>query len=393
MKSFSLRPVIISAFGPPALACIRSWGRSGMSPGMICILEEGDNAPASKFLSSFVCLPRNDLHTEQGLRAILGFLIKFKASGVACIDENIARWLNDQRVNIPEEIYFWLPPNTMLENVLDKAVQIEAARRTGLTVLPTYLFSDLEDAEKVAPEDFPICLRPSISGGTSPSFKAKNINSLLELQTFLLSHKIREPIIGQPFKKLPNLVVHGSRLINGETMGLQGFLVERKFEGVTLTIRPVSLEDEFKEQCIAFTEIMDLVGPYHFEFLFNKDHKDYYFLEINHRFGGTTSKVLACGYDEPAYALQAYGIDIPITETIKNITVSNIKALVKSSLYALTGRLTSLDYPEESKVHRVWFTLKSLILCKDEIFAWDDLQGTIAFYLGKYKFMQLLTKK
>jgi hypothetical protein len=129
---------------------------------------------------------------------------------------------------------------------------------------------------------------------------------------------------------------------------------------------------------------MGLVGHYHLEFLHDPSDGRNHFLEINHRFGGTTAKVLACGYEEPQYALQVMGIDCPVHGEVNDVTVSSIKALLKSALYALTGRLTEMDYPQESTTRRIWSTLKCLVFCRDEVFAWDDVKGTLAFYIGDF---------
>jgi hypothetical protein len=223
-----------------------------------------------------------------------------------------------------------------------------------------------------------------VPGSVAPPFKVENVATAEELRGFLSRHKLQKPVIGQPFNNLPNLVVHGSRTIAGISIGLAGFLVERKFQGVTLTLRPVLLDEALKARCIAFTEVMELFGHYHFEFLVDCVTGTNHFLEINHRFGGTTAKVLVCGYQEPLYALQAQGVDVPASSPTHTATVSSIKALCKSALYALTNRLTPLDFPDESKAMRLWSTLKCLILCRDEVFAWDDLTGSAAFYLGAF---------
>lgn len=377
-----LRPVILGAFGPPTLACIRSWGRAGLAPGLIAVQGPGEPRPASKYLAGSVCLSRDDLYTERGLEIILRFLGDFDASGLTCIDENIAQWLNEQLPNLPANIPLWLPPADMLRRVLDKAEQIEAARQVGLNVLPTYLFSTCDFTEEIPSDHFPLCLRPSAPGTVEPTFKVQNVASPAELRTFLAAMEFRGPVIGQPFRNLPNLVVHGTRTTAGETLGMAGFLVERKFQGVTLTLRPTALSADFKARCVAFTEAMALVGHYHFEFLYDGATGENHFLEINHRFGGTTAKVLVCGYPEPLYALRAQGYDIPVPATERPMTVSSLKALGKSAYFALRGRLTALDYPEESTSRRLWSTVKCLASCRDEVFAWDDLPGTAAFYFG-----------
>lgn len=380
----ALRPVIISAFGPPSLACVRSWGRNGFAPGMICIKGPEEPKPASRYLAGYICLSKNDLYSDRGVKIISHFLVDFNASGVFCIDERIAQWLNDQRNHLPPEVPLWLPPTEMLQRVLDKVIQIEVARRVGLDVLPTFLFSAPDITPDISVEHFPLCLRPSVPDSAAPPFKVKNIESASDLKDFLGTLVIRQPLIGQPFRNLPNLVVHGARTAIGATVGIKGFIVERKFQGVTLTLRPFSLNDSFKAQCAAFAETMGLVGHYHLEFLHHPSDGRNHFLEINHRFGGTTAKVLACGYEEPQYALQVMGIDCPVHGEVEDVTVSSIKALLKSALFALTGRLTEMDYPQESTARRIWSTLKCLVFCRDEVFAWDDVKGTLAFYIGDF---------
>ncbi len=303
-----LRPVILGAFGPPTLACIRSWGRAGMSPGMIAVMTATEPAPRSAYLVDSIELSRNDLYGEKGLAAIAQFLSDFEASGLICIDENIAQWLNQHKKSLPVGVDLWLPPNEMLQPVLDKTIQIEFARQVGLTVLPTYRFTGPDFDDEIPVGNFPICLRPSAPNSVEPQFKAENVNSLAELRNFLRPLSISQPVIGQTFRNLPNLVVHGSRLADGTTVGMEGFIVTRKFQGVTLTLKPEPLSDDLKSRCVAFAEAMGLVGNYHFEFLHDPATQENYFLEINHRFGGTTAKVLATGYDEPLYALQAQGI-------------------------------------------------------------------------------------
>lgn len=377
-----LRPVILGAFGPPTLACLRSWGRAGLAPGLIAVRGPGEPRPASQYLAGSVDLSRDELYTERGLEIILRFLVDFGASGLTCIDENIAQWLNEQRPNLPATIPLWLPPSAMLRRVLDKAAQIEAARRVGLTVLPTWLFSSAAMDEEIPADCFPLCLRPAAPGAVEPTFKVQNVASTEELRAFLAAREFRGQVIGQPFRNLPNLVVHGTRTAAGETLGMAGFLVERKFQGVTLTLHPTALSDDFKARCAAFTEAMDLVGHYHFEFLADATTGENHFLEINHRFGGTTAKVLVCGYPEPLYALRAQGFDLPVNAVERPVTVSSLKALGKSAWFALRGRLTALDYPEESTPRRLWSTVKCLATCRDEVLARDDLPGSVAFYLG-----------
>ena len=288
---------------------------------------------------------------------------------------------------LPEEIAIWLSPNGIIENVLSKEKQIEIARKVGFTVPPTYLINrNTATIESIPRELFPLCLRPGSPEKIKPSFKVRLINSSAELDRFIRSfNEIDQPIIAQPFLNLPNLVVHGARTVSGSTIGLQAFLVERKFEGVTLTIRPTDLDKELADKCVAFTNRFNLTGNYHFEFLVDQNNGAAYFLEINNRLGGTTAKVFACGYDEPMLALQAYGIEGRNKKKISNVIVSSKQALLKYFYYTLKGRLTPLDYPEEPNIVRMIKTIYAFLRYRDDVFSLRDIRGSFALYFGNVK--------
>jgi hypothetical protein len=213
--------------------------------------------------------------------------------------------------------------------------------------------------------------------------------------------------------RLPNLVVHGARTVNGDSIGLQGFLVERKFEGVTLTIRPTDLKKDFLDKCIKFTDYFNVNGNYHFEFLVDKKNNSVHFLELNHRLGGTTAKVFALGYDEPLLVLQSYGV-IPIVKELDtsiqkqetsnqyppssnqqpstivhrpltNATVSSKQALLKYFFYTIKGKLTPLDYPSETNLIRLAKTIYGFFRYRDDVFTLQDVKGSMALYFGNLK--------
>ena len=356
-------------------------------PGMIWIKSEGEIRPQSKYLSDYITLPSDKLYKTDAIQIINEFLRRFKASGIICINEKIACWLNDNRQLIPSKVAIWLSPNDVIKNVLSKQKQIEIAEKVGFSLLPTYLINrDQNILNSILPKHFPLCLRPSEGGTIKPAFKVHLVYSSRELKKFIASlHNIEKPIIAQPFMNLPNLVVHGARTISGNTIGLQAFLVERKFEGVTLTIRPTDLERNLGDKCIEFTNRFNLTGNYHFEFLIDQNGGSTYFIELNGRLGGTTAKVYACGYNEPFFALQAYGITKNKLGKIRNVTVSNKQALLKYLYYASTNKLTPLDFPVEPKTARVFKTLLGLFCQRDDVLSLDDIEGSMAFYFGNLK--------
>lgn len=239
---------------------------------MVCIKSK--NEPRSRYLADFVSLPAGKKYRTEGLLIVAEFLRKFRASGITCVNDRIAYWLNEQRDLLPPGIAVWLPSNDTIKNLLPKKNRIEAARKVGFNVLPTYFVGRVDkDFGSISPKHFPLCLRPAGVTTDNPTFKVQLAFSFEKLKKYFESlQKIEKPLIAQPFLNMPNLVIHGTRTNSGKTIGLQAFLVERKFKGVTLTIRPTNTD---------------------------KDNGSIYFLELNTRFGGTTAKVYACGYDEP----------------------------------------------------------------------------------------------
>jgi hypothetical protein len=355
--------------------------------GMICIISDGEAFPDSKYLTDATILASKQFYTDKGIKTIKRFLGKFRATGIICISESMACWLNDNLREFPVNVAVWLPPNDIIKDLLFKEKQVEIARKVGFKVLPTYLMDqNIEMLETISQEHFPLCLRPSNSMGIKPYFKVRLVYSSAELNRFIRSfHRIDQPIIAQPFLNLPNIVVHGARTVSGATIGLQAFLVERKFEGVTLTIRPTELDKDLADKCIAFTNNFNLTGNYHFEFLIDKITGSIYFLEINNRLGGTTAKVFACGYDEPMLALQVYGVSGSNRRQMRSGTVSSKQALLKYLFYSITGKLTPLDYPIDPTGVRIAKTIYGLLRYKDDVFTFRDMRGTLALYLGNLR--------
>jgi predicted ATP-grasp superfamily ATP-dependent carboligase len=366
---------------------------------MVCIVSKKDPRPASKYLTEFVPIPPEKLYTPDGIQIINEFLKRFHATGIICVAESIACWLNDHRQVFPDEMAMWLPTNEAIKNLISKQTQIENARKIGFNVLPTYLINkNSESSDYIPQKHFPLCLRPDDPAMVAPAFKVHLVYSHGEMKRYIQSlKKISRPVIAQPLMNLPNLVVHGARTNSGDTIGLQAFLVERKFEGVTLTIRPISLEKDFLDKCAEFTSHFNVTGNYHFEFLIDKKNDSIYFLELNNRLGGTTAKVLACGYDEPLLLLQSYSVLPTSAETSKqnqasdnkqplaDVTVSSKQALLKYFYYTIKGGLTPLDYPSETNLIRLAKTIYGFFRYRDDVFMLRDIKGSMALYFGNLK--------
>ncbi|MBW2108102.1 MAG: hypothetical protein JRI36_05475, partial [Deltaproteobacteria bacterium] len=292
--------------------------------------------------------------TAEGVAIVEQFAKKFRADGIACVAESIALWLRHAKEQGARFPTLWLPKRDKVLKCLDKLNQIRAAEVADLDTLPTIVIPPPGEPLPEVPKGFfPLCVRPT-AGGVEPPFKVKLVVDLGGIRKLISRLNIfKMPLVAQPFRNLPNLVVHGARRPSGEVLGLKAFLVGRKFEGVTLTLDQFPLPEPLREGCVRFLHEMDLTGPFHFEFLWDSKRGKAYFLEINNRFGGTTAKVFACGYEEPALALKAYGVHVDPGRGLERRTVSSKQALLKYMYYALTDRLTPLDYPDEPKAKRV----------------------------------------
>lgn len=378
----SLRAVIIAQFGPPTLAAMRSWGRRGVKVGLIQIASKNDPSPRSNFLSDYISMTADEFLNGDGLKRSITFVQDFGADILLTINEEFACLLDQNRDLLPEDIKLMFSGVEATRAVLSKSRQIETAKRLGMSLLPTWEVTDtVFDLSQMGDVAFPLCLRPAEPGGVQPPFKVEIVRSVKELETFIKRiDKFNSPVLIQPFTNVPNLVVHGVRGPDGTAWGVEGFLVERKFEGVTLTIGSFAISDELRRQCTAFVEEFGVIGPYHFEFLYDPATQTPWFLELNSRLGGTTAKVMACGYDEPAWALKAFGYEVDPGTTRNGVTASSKKAIGKFLVGALKGKLTPLDYPDEPRWKRVVMALYGFAAWRDDVFAWDDLPATRALY-------------
>ncbi len=380
--------IVFSRFSPPVLSFLKSCNDKNLSSCFIWIASKNEPEPKSKYIKKIYRFSEEDLFSDKGIIAIQSITKDNIKSCLISINENISSWLIKNSAKIGENCHLFLPNRNNIQKVLSKKNQVEYAKKAGLSVLPSYLITQSsESLNDIPQQNFPLCLRPAAPGNVVPVFKVHMVNSLDELKSFILKFKkINGFILAQPFLNLPNLVIHGSRKNNGTTIGMQGFIVDRKFEGLTLTIKPFNLTEDLREKCIKFTEFMEIFGPYHFEFLFDeKNHKEW-FLELNNRLGGTTAKVFALGYDEPGYMLQSFGYDVHISKKLTNQTASSKMALFKYLYNTLAGRITPLDYPAyEIKLKRIIATLTALFLNKDDIFSLKDVKGAVYFYTASLR--------
>lgn len=378
----SLRPAIIGPFGPAQLACLRSWIGLGLSPIFIQIREaEWTVRPALK-LAAYASFAPAELSEQSGVRELMAFLEKERASGITCLSDEMAIWLNRLRSAMPADTKIWLPDTRVIRFLDCKSAQTQLAQSVGFATLPTYSI-DRVGTNLPGDTSFPMVARPDGAGSVTPSFKAEFIRDHHHLDRFLAQFKrISRPIVLQPFINGPNLLIHGYRGKSGRPTGCVGFEVERKFEGVSLTIRPCKLDRELQRCVEEFCNKIDIVGCYHFDFIMNSRSHQPYFLEMNGRLGGTTAKVFASGYDEPASLLVAHGVlDREVLDhQVSYRRCANKMSLAKYLMHLAGGRTTPLDYPIANRWKNMRDIGLGMILWRDEVFTVRDIPSTLSYY-------------
>jgi hypothetical protein len=378
--------VFFGTFGPPSLTIARSFHTMGISVYLMTPGPPGavPTAPSSCFAGASM-LDGRAVGSPEGMESVVNYVRKVGAQAVATLAELNCLWLARNRARFPGDCKVLLPPIKCLELLASKATQIRLAREAGFAVLPTYPIKTAADVVPIDASAYPLCLRPAAADAVKPAFKVRLARSPEELLAELRGMTIlEEGLLAQPFRVLPNMVVHCASREGGDLMHADAFLADRKFEGLALRIRPMELPSGLADKIRNFSGLTALSGVYHFDFLHCPRTGESYYLEVNTRFGGTTDKVRWLGVDEAAHALQAYGLEPPRSPRripSARAAVTNKRATVKHLLAMLRRGGEPWDYPQESRLSAVVHSLGDLLLAKDSIFDWRDLRGTLAFHL------------
>jgi predicted ATP-grasp superfamily ATP-dependent carboligase len=380
--------VVILGFGTPSLIFARSCRAKGIS----AILLEPRSGVSnyrrySSCLSGGATIDPELIGTPEGLSEIRSYLRSVNARALLAIDDKHIAWLAEHRDLFEPECVLLTTSAASLARLMDKRIQIEAARAAGLDVLPTWHLHSLADISVIPPGSYPVCVRPSCPDSVQPSFKAEVLQDAAALEQFLRQRtSIRAHLIAQPFVLGPNLVVHGVRSPRGDSFVLKAFLAYRKHEGFTLALKPAVLPKEIEASCRSFTQSVGLTGSFHFELLQSCMDGRAYFLEVNARLGGTTDKVMRLGFDEPALLLEAFGVLKVVTMGRRKPGAGNVigkRLMIHNLLAALSGKTPAIDYPRTSRPRQVLYSLWALVFARDAVLDWSDLHGSLWYLLFK----------
>ena len=375
---------LFGAFGPPILTAARSLRDAGIDPVVLCV---GSRVPLvwSSAVRSAAYVPLEDVGTPAGIAILCEFIQRTKAEALLAFWDPEMLWLAANEDSLPRGCKLLMSSKEALQGVQSKHDQLQLAERCGFSVLPTWQLSRQEDASGIDPAAYPVCLRPSAPSGVNPTFKVEVLQSPSELNVFLGRRTWGpEPLLVQPFLPLPTVVIHGVRSESGELLALEAFIAPMKFQGITLELRPLPLDENIARCCRKFANQAGITGPFHFELLYSAETGSFYYLEINARLGGTTDKVFRLGFDEPLLTLLAYGFQVPVRpyRAPGDRPVTNRKSVLKHMLSVARGRRTPVDYPVAGRVSHLLLSLRALLWDKDSIASMRDLRGTWLHYNG-----------
>ncbi len=373
---------ILGSFGPAGITAARSFRAQGME---VVYLEVGGRgtSPRSSAVSRVIPIQQGTIGTEEGFASIADAIERTGSQALLPLWDTEMMWLARRRDSLPAGCKLLAPGVETLERAQSKHKQIEIARECGFRVLPTWALVEPAQAREIDRAAYPICLRPAIPEHVSPTFKVRLFASPEEMTAFLNGLTWGpEPLLAQPFRAQPSLVVHGARSESGRVLALEGFLASVKFQGVALELRPWRCSAQLLACCERFVRELRIDGPFHFDLLYSAEEDTAHYLEINTRLGGTTDKVCALGFDEPMLALAAYGVAAPASEfrTLSGRVAVDRRFLLKQMVWALRGRLTPLDYPDVTRSRRLLHSLRSLLWAKESMATLQDIRGSLAYY-------------
>lgn len=326
---------------------------------------------------------------EDVIRAVTEYARFVEADAmIASPDEPFLIRLAAARSSFEPRCKLLAPSADTLAALYSKKRQAEEASAAGFDVLPTWFLSGPGDERLIPDDGFPAVLRPDRPALVDPPFRFRLIHDRGQLARFLGEFRsLGAPLVAQPLRKLPNLLVHAVRSEGGEVLAMEAFLGLRKYRGYTLSMRRTPMPPGVGECCRRLADRLDIVGCFHFDLLYSPGDRKAHYLEVNARMGGSTDKVTRLGFDEPGLTLAAFGIRPPgagaaggAAAPVRGCPVTNKRGLLGMLLTtAFRGGLTELDFPEHHS-RSLLQSLYELSVSRDSVFDWRDLRGSFWYY-------------
>lgn len=377
---------LVGRLGTPQLACLRSWRRQGVP---VLFVHDGPQ-PLSRLVMRLLGVPCVNLGPLQPddaafVARFAGHLQAHGVDAVTCVSEPISEALWAMAPQLPPGLRLLCVQPAQVRVLESKFAQDATARAAGLPALQSWRWwpGDAARTVDVPPQAFPLVVRPDVQRAANPGFKLAVVKDPAALRTLVAGLVPGSSgVIAQPLVRGPNLLVHGYRSADGRWGGHVAFRVDVKHRGFTVRLRPVPLPAEIARGCRRMEQALDLCGVYHWEFVQDETSGAAWFLDLNPRFGGTTGKVLAAGYDEPLALLgTAQPGALKHSQVLRarlHASGGKHQALV-ALVAALRRRSTDADYPYPKLRQLLPALLHQLFLGRDEILRLADARTGLAF--------------
>jgi len=322
------------------------WSLVDNSFDVVVFSRRGSNSPlrrSKKIKISEVCPPETNVtHTISDLKNIIN-----------CFTPNIIMPLDDRAVWICDKIAASVntknagPIGMQADLALDKRLQIDAAERAGLRIIPTHNVSNPEDLSKI--NDFPVLLKPAISIVEADqkliSGRHYRCTSKSELMNVTKTWTGTYPMVAQP---IISGIGEGIFGLSTDT-GVKAWSAHRRIRmmnplgsgssacaSVQITDQPIDLLERM------FTET-NWRGIFMVEMLRDTQNQ-LWFMEMNGRCWGSMALARRRGYEYPLWSI-LYTLDPlfqpPIPAIYKDIVCRHLGREIIHILMVLRGPQSS----------------------------------------------------
>jgi hypothetical protein len=379
--AFSLLIGVLGPFGPAQLACLRSWRRAGYRTAFFQLGGRRVPSRLRGLADAYHFYPAT-MPMAEILHDVSGECARDGVVGLTTLSEALALKLHEQhRAGDFATTELLLNSPEVYGTLESKVRQADLATEAGLPLMPTFVLDMRSERLDAAG---PLVLRPDVARTVRPAFKVKLVDNAE--QALAVARAMTAPegkLVAQPFVAGPNLIIHAARARDGSWDHHEAFYTEIKSGGLAVALRPYPLPPGLLDACRRFEQAVGLRGVYHYDFILDEKSGEAFFLEVNPRLGGTTGKVYAAGYDEPAMLAAAYlhtgshrvELGGPRLPSISRI------AAVRYALSLLRHAPSRLDHPPRRDGKAFGGLAKALLLHRDEVFRLTDVIGNSAYLL------------
>ena len=372
---------VLGPFGPAQLACLRSWRHAGYRTAFFQIGGRRVPSKLRALADEYRFYPRT-MPMEDVLRDVSEACTRLGVTALTTLAEALALKLHEQHKAGGFATTRLLLNSPEVYGILESKVrQVDLATQAGLPVMPTCVLDTRSERPDVSG---PLVLRPDVTRTVRPAFKVKLVDNAE--QALSVARGMTSPeghIVVQPFVAGPNLVIHAARAEDGSWDHHEAVYTEIKSGGLAVALRPYPLPQGVLEACRRFEQAIGLRGVFHYDFILDEQSGEAFFLEVNPRLGGTTGKVYAAGYDEPAMLAATYLETGPHRADLgrsRRPSISRIAA-VRYAFSLLRHAPSKLDHPPTRDGKAVGGLVRGLLLHRDEVFRLTDVIGNSAYLL------------